>query len=251
MNKKGAIEMSVGTIVTIVLTVTVLILAIFLVQKFLLKDNSSIIVTEQKCHNEIRQIQSTNLNLNPSQNIPKPDNIKIINFSIISYHYTGSELTAGDLIERIKESNNFNDLKNSLNDISFDPSLVFFDKNGTLMNNNSAYLVSVNVNYFDSNIPENQTVCDTKKLENNTIDWCYSKDNCGKVKIDNDLLKLDPTWFRENCECNNIYYSDISKQKIDCNQTECSNDIGNSPYYHCINYKCQSNNKTYFVEIGK
>lgn len=57
-SKKGAMEMSVGTIVTIVLLVSVLILGIFLVQKIFASSSGAIDLTDQQLRSEINKLFS-------------------------------------------------------------------------------------------------------------------------------------------------------------------------------------------------
>ncbi len=57
-NKKGAMEMSVGTIVTIVLLMTVLVLGIFFVQKIFSSSNSAIDTVNNQVQNQINQLFS-------------------------------------------------------------------------------------------------------------------------------------------------------------------------------------------------
>ena len=55
-NKKGAMEMSVGTIVTIVLLMTVLILGIFLVQQIFSSAKGAIDLTDEQLKSEINKL---------------------------------------------------------------------------------------------------------------------------------------------------------------------------------------------------
>ena len=57
-NKKAAMEMSVGTIVTIVLLMSVLILGIFLIQKIFGSAKSAIDMTDKQLKNEIKKLFS-------------------------------------------------------------------------------------------------------------------------------------------------------------------------------------------------
>lgn len=57
-NKKAAMEMSVGTIVTIVLLMSVLVLGIFLVQKIFSSSRSAIDLTDQQLQSEIQKLFS-------------------------------------------------------------------------------------------------------------------------------------------------------------------------------------------------
>jgi hypothetical protein len=56
MNKKAAMEMSVGTIVTIVLLMAVLVLGIFLVQKIFKSATGAIDLTDEQLKNEINKL---------------------------------------------------------------------------------------------------------------------------------------------------------------------------------------------------
>lgn len=63
-NRKAAMEMSVGTIVTIVLLVSVLILGIFLVQRIFKTATSVVDLTDQQLTEEVNKLFS-----NPNQKI--------------------------------------------------------------------------------------------------------------------------------------------------------------------------------------
>ncbi len=56
MKKKGAMEMSVGTIVTVVLLMAVLVLGIFLVQKIFKSATGAIDLTDEQLRNEINKL---------------------------------------------------------------------------------------------------------------------------------------------------------------------------------------------------
>jgi hypothetical protein len=58
-NKKAAMEMSVGTIVTIVLLMSVLILGIFLIQKIFGTAKGAIDMTEEQLYNQINELFSS------------------------------------------------------------------------------------------------------------------------------------------------------------------------------------------------
>ena len=58
MNKKAAMEMSVGTIVTIVLLMGVLVLGGFLIQKIFTSARGAIDLTDEQLRNEIEQLFS-------------------------------------------------------------------------------------------------------------------------------------------------------------------------------------------------
>jgi len=55
-NKKGAMEMSVGTIVTIVLLMSVLVLGVFLVQKIFQSSTNVVDQVDQQVQNQINQL---------------------------------------------------------------------------------------------------------------------------------------------------------------------------------------------------
>jgi len=57
-NKKAAMEMSIGTLVTIVLLVTVLILGVVLVQKIFFSARSLVDLTDQELRNEVNKLFS-------------------------------------------------------------------------------------------------------------------------------------------------------------------------------------------------
>lgn len=57
-SKRGAMEMSIGTIVTIVLLVSVLILGIFLIQKIFSSATSVVDLTDQQLRNEVNKLFS-------------------------------------------------------------------------------------------------------------------------------------------------------------------------------------------------
>ena len=57
-NNKGALEMSVGTIVTIVLLMTVLVLGIYFIQKIFISGENAINVVDVQVQNEINQLFS-------------------------------------------------------------------------------------------------------------------------------------------------------------------------------------------------
>ncbi len=75
-SKKAAMEMSVGTIVTIVLLMSVLILGIFLVQKIFKTSTNAIDGIDTKIQSEIDSLFSTNQNAKYST-IPKEREISI------------------------------------------------------------------------------------------------------------------------------------------------------------------------------
>ncbi len=56
MNKKGAMEMSVGTIVTIVLLMGVLVLGVFLIQRIFTSAKGAIDLTDEQLRNEINKL---------------------------------------------------------------------------------------------------------------------------------------------------------------------------------------------------
>jgi len=58
MKKKGAMEMSVGTIVTIVLLMSVLVLGIFLIQRIFTSASGAIDLTDQQLREEINKLFS-------------------------------------------------------------------------------------------------------------------------------------------------------------------------------------------------
>jgi hypothetical protein len=59
MKKKGAMEMSVGTIVTIVLLMSVLILGIFLIQRIFSSAQSVLDMTDEQLRDELRKLFSS------------------------------------------------------------------------------------------------------------------------------------------------------------------------------------------------
>lgn len=101
------------------------------------------------------------------------------------------------------------------------------------------------------------TKCSLLAVKGDVIDFCYSKSDCGKVQIDEKLLKEG--WLNQYCE---VLYSNCTyvkkPQKIDTSKEYISNTI-QTP--NCLNldncfdlvckgpieYKCQD----YIIEVSK
>ncbi len=232
-NKKyEPMEISVGTIVTIVLLVTLLILGVVLIKNLFFSE-PKIIIEDEDCWNESRTILTATIDLSPLEEAPKPSYIEIINFSISSYDKV-SELTYEEMLKQIELSDNFEEFKRNLENLNdYNSSLVILDENGTFINNNLRYWVYVYVSYIDLSTPENKEVCDTKEVEeieymqtleevandyyNNLNDYRYygyinAVDNC----ITNYLLSSSDVTTYEDCVKNADRYKikNITKQFI-------------------------------------
>ena len=100
-------------------------------------------------------------------------------------------------------------------------------KDGKIINENTFY-------YIIADIIKNQTICEPVEVEDNIIDWCYSEDSCGQIKIGDSPWGIE--WLDENCvfqrgECSK--WGKRDKEGISI----CKKEI--------IKYKCGS----YFVEV--
>ncbi len=78
-----------------------------------------------------------------------------------------------------------------LEEFTFNEKKVYL-KDGKIINENTFY-------YIIADIIKNQTICEQVEVEDNVIDWCYSENSCGQIKIGDSSWGIK--WLDENCKC--------------------------------------------------
>ncbi len=232
MNKKGF-----STVVFYLIIIVVILLfvgAVWAVIKNVTSFNYEII--EKNCHYETYNETTWEGIIESNSNLSSNGYSTLISLDNVSGGGVyDCSINRSTLLYLMDSSKDLNDLKNKIN---FDKNKVYLGKENDSIFNDNWCPAFIKVTYRINP----QQICESKNvteitLEKNGIREVRSIDKKSPYKY------LDKEWLEgkirsEECECDNLYYSDISNQNIDCSDTECSSDIGNSPDYHCLRYSC-------------
>lgn len=210
MNKKGAIKMSIGTIIVIVLTITILILGMVLVKSFFEKPEFKI--TEEKCWNET----FTNFGWD-AELFQKIENIEYYYRKIGCNYIIELNLSVPDICLQ------YNKLINELENLILPP-----------QNKTKEVCEDIEVEkwYFlcDNYYRNNCTLIDTENPFKNILGRCTGN---------NVICKEDLTieWLDENCEgISESFYQTNCNKRNKFPKTMCEGHFGE---YKCGDYKVE------------
>lgn len=194
MKKTGAMEISIGTIVIIILAMSMLALGIVLVKKDILL-KSKLTIIQEVCVNETHNPNHYHLTIGAHSVQISHSEEPIISFANITREET-LPCEAVDLNKAIAEANSLEELKKMISSKpDFNITLVHFSDDKTTLINDNSCPASLEIETI--NLPVTEQKCEVKEVsESALLNDFYGQGDWSRIKITTD-------WIEENCDCSN------------------------------------------------